>query len=158
MKNVFYTLMLFAGIAFTQPADAQIQVEVNIGQPQWGPVGYEQARYYYLPEMDLYYDIANRNYTYYENGRWASYRSLPRRYSHVDLYRTYKVVINSPSPWTNHRHYHDRYQRYAHRYTQVTIRDGHGKNFHKAQQKHHKKLMKNRNKHYKKVAKRHKRH
>lgn len=165
MKNVFYSLVLLAGMAFIQPAKAQIHVQVNIGQPQWGPVGYAQAMFYYLPELDLYYDVANRNYTYYENGRWVSYRNLPRRYRHVDLYRTYKVVINSPRPWHNHRHYHDRYHRYAHNYSQIAIRDGHGKHVHKARQQYHKKqqkrykkIIKARSKHHQKMAKRHGKH
>ena len=41
---------------------AQVSVRLNIGTPpQWGPVGYDNARYYYLPDIECYYDINNIN-------------------------------------------------------------------------------------------------
>lgn len=48
------------GIIFflTGVAQAQISLDVHIGSaPQWGPRGYDEARYYYLPDVEAYYDI-----------------------------------------------------------------------------------------------------
>jgi hypothetical protein len=45
-----------AGGLLWQHAFAQVSVSVNIGsQPLWGPTGYDQAQYYYLPEYDAYF-------------------------------------------------------------------------------------------------------
>jgi len=50
---VIGTLLLFAG-----SAKAQISVHVNLGiPPQWGPEGYSDVRYYYLPDVEAYYDV-----------------------------------------------------------------------------------------------------
>lgn len=155
MKKLFYIVFLIGGMAAVKSASAQVNVSLNIGlQPQWGPVGYQQARYYYMPEIDVYYDISNRSYTYYDGRRWASHRNLPRQYRNYDLYRTYKVVINDSRPWSNHRRHRDRYHGYSRNYSQVSIRDGrshykHEKNHHK----YHRKANKERAKHYKKMHK-----
>ena len=43
-------LLLFAG-----SVEAQISVRVNLGvPPQWGPTGYSDVQYYYLPDVEAY--------------------------------------------------------------------------------------------------------
>ncbi|MGE8293765.1 MAG: hypothetical protein ACN6ON_18880 [Sphingobacterium sp.] len=124
MKKMFYTAAIIAGLFVAGTADAQVSISVNIGsQPSWGPVGYDYARYYYMPEYNMYYDVPARCYVYYDNGGWIRRASLPRRYRHYDFYRAHKVVINDRTPW----HHHDRYRsRYGHsRGRQVSIRDSH---------------------------------
>lgn len=160
MKKLFYLALFFGGLAITQPAKAQINVSFNIGvQPQWGPVGYDYARYYYMPELDVYYDVNNRYYHYYDGRRWASHRTLPRRYGHIDLYRTYKVVINDASPWRNHRHHYDRYHRYSRNYSQVSMRDGRGHNkYYKEREKHYRKMEKEHVKYHKKMNKKYRKY
>ncbi|MDM1294090.1 hypothetical protein HX021_07250 [Sphingobacterium sp. N143] len=124
MKKLFYTVAIVAALFTVGSAKAQISVSVNIGsQPSWGPAGYDYARYYYIPEYNMYYDVPARVYVYYDNGGWIRRSRLPRRYRHYDFYRAHKVVINDRTPW---RH-HDRYRsRYGHsRGRQVAIRDRH---------------------------------
>lgn len=124
MKKFIYLTAIISAFVFISPAEAQINVSINIGsQPQWGPVGYDYARYYYMPEVDVYYDVVNRRYTYYQGNRWVTKSRLPGRYKHVDLYRTYKVVINSSSPWRQHRNHRNDYGRYAGDRNQHIIRD-----------------------------------
>ncbi|MBL1407304.1 hypothetical protein [Sphingobacterium faecale] len=124
MKRYFYLSLLFIGIGFAQPSQAQVSVNINIGsQPLWGPVGYDYVRYYYMPEIDVYYDVSRRKYTYYQGNRWVTKSKLPGRYKHFDIYRTYKVVLNDPSPWRYHRNHRDRYGRYANNHTQIILRD-----------------------------------
>jgi hypothetical protein len=54
-----------------QENSTQIKVNINIGsQPVWGPIGYDYARFYYLPDLDMYYDVNRREYLYNENNRW----------------------------------------------------------------------------------------
>lgn len=129
MKRIFYLTLIVLGIGFAQKSEAQVRVNINIGsQPLWGPVGYDYARYYYMPEIDVYYNVANRKYTYYQGNRWVTKSKLPGRYKKFDLYRTYKVVLNDHDPWHRHRNHRHQYARYANNYSQVVIRDrGHGK-------------------------------
>jgi hypothetical protein len=45
---------------------AQVSVNVNIGSPPaWGPSGYE-TEYYYLPDVQAYYDIRASQFIYFE--------------------------------------------------------------------------------------------
>ena len=92
------------------PAKAQVSLSVNIGsQPQWGPRGYDHVDYYYLPDVDCYYDVPSRNYIYLEGGNWVHRGYLPARYRDYDLYGGRKVVINSRNPWLHHNTYRTRY-------------------------------------------------
>ena len=116
---------MFLGlIGFSPKAEAQVNVNINIGnQPLWGPVGYEYVRYYYLPEIDVYYNVANKKYTYFQGNRWVTKSKLPGRYKNFDIYRTYKVVLNNPNPWNHHDRNRREYGRFAHNRSQVIIRD-----------------------------------
>ncbi|WP_018628249.1 hypothetical protein [Niabella aurantiaca] len=117
-------MMLAGGMAATQPISAQVNIRVNIGtQPQWGPYGYNQARYYYLPEINVYYDVYNRTYIYQDRRSWVTTRNLPRQYGNINLYNTYKVVINDKNPWRDNTVHQNRYNRYRNNHTQVSIRD-----------------------------------
>jgi hypothetical protein len=116
---------LFFGI---KSADAQIHVSlgVNIGaQPDWGPVGYDHADYYYMPDIGVYYDVPAHQYIYLNNGAWVRQAYLPTRYRNYDVYHGYKVVINQPRPWVHDNVYRTRYVGYRGRHDQVIIRDSH---------------------------------
>ncbi|EFK57089.1 hypothetical protein [Sphingobacterium spiritivorum] len=128
MKKLLYITLLIGGIFSFTPSQAQVRINVNIGsQPLWGPVGYDYVRYYYMPEMDVYYDVVHRRYTYYHGNRWVTRSSLPSKYRRYNMYRTYKVVVNDHNPWHRHNHYHERYHRYSGNYSQVNLRDGRGR-------------------------------
>jgi hypothetical protein len=106
MKSLKY---LFIGIVFitVNSLHAQVSVNVNIGTPPaWGPVGYTDVRYYYLPDLEMYYDINASSYIYISNGNWIRARSLPRAYRNYDLYNEYKVVLNDyrgDRPYDNYK-------------------------------------------------------
>ncbi|MDF2438423.1 MAG: hypothetical protein K0Q95_2799 [Bacteroidota bacterium] len=73
---------------------AQVSVNVNIGSPpQWGPAGYTDVRYYYLPDVEAYYDVQSSMFIYFGNGIWIHERYLPGPYRNYDLYGGYKVVM-----------------------------------------------------------------
>lgn len=129
MKKFFLFTLLTAGIVTTQFANAQVSINVNIGnQPQWGPHGYNQARYYYIPELNMYYDVFNRSYIYQSRRSWTQSRTLPVLYRNFDFYNTYKVVVNSNSPWKNNPVHRRNYARYRYDRSQVSIRDHHYRN------------------------------
>lgn len=122
MKKWLYTTVIALGLVVFGTANAQVSVQVNIGsQPNWGPAGYDYARYYYIPAYNMYYDVPGKHYIYYDHGGWVRRARLPKRYRHYDFYRVHKVVINDRTPW----HHHDRYRsRYGHAHGhQVSIRD-----------------------------------
>ncbi|UQD57205.1 hypothetical protein [Flavobacterium sp. K5-23] len=82
---------------------SQVSVNVNIGTPPlWGPVGYAEVDYYYLPDIEAYYDIRATQFIYFGNGRWIRSRNLPRQYRNYNLHNGYKVVLND---YHGHRPY-----------------------------------------------------
>ncbi|MGQ7944256.1 hypothetical protein [Flavobacterium sp. WC2509] len=98
--------LLFLGASSTQ---AQVSVNVNIGTPppvvvasprvvigtppEWGPVGYDNMEYYYLPDIQVYYDIRLSQYIYFGNGSWIRSSRLPAYCRGYNLYNGYKVVL-----------------------------------------------------------------
>ncbi len=116
-------LFLWSGSGTT---DAQVSVNLNSnldGQPAWGPTGYDYVEYYYLPDIDVYYDVPRHRYYYYTNGNWRYSSGLPSRYSNYDIYNSYKVVVNENHPWRNSGSYRDKYSSYKDRHDQQMIRD-----------------------------------
>lgn len=125
MKKIIVWSAIFFGVCLYRPADAQVRVNINIGsQPAWGPVGYDYAQYYYLPDIDAYYYVPARRFIYLDGGRWVFAASLPSRWDDYDLYRGYKVVINDPRPYLRDDYYSREYGRYRGYYgRQVLLRD-----------------------------------
>ena len=73
---------------------AQVSINVNIGTPPaWGPVGYDDVAYYFLPDIQIYFDIRKAEYIYFGNGRWIRSRRLPSHCRNYDLYHGYKVPL-----------------------------------------------------------------
>ena len=134
MKKVLLiiSLTLLLPLVSTERADAQrIDIQVNIGrQPAWGPVGYDYVRYYYFPELNVYFDVPSALFYYLQRGRWVASRYLPPYYQRYDLYRTYKVVLNSPNPWVYNRKHKRQYARFRNDRRQIVIRDSHDARYH----------------------------
>ena len=103
-------LLLFAG-----SVEAQISVRVNLGvPPQWGPSGYSDVRYYYLPDVEAYYDVPSSMFVYYNGYSWVRRSSLPTRYRNYDLYNGYKVPMSDyrgDRPYNNFRKHKMQYAR-----------------------------------------------
>lgn len=80
MKRVLLAVVF--GVASLSSIDtkAQVSVNINIGsQPQWGPSGYDHVDYYYLPDIDAYYNVPNKQYIYLNNGNWVFNSNLCSR-------------------------------------------------------------------------------
>lgn len=124
MKKII-TLMMVAASLCTIAGHSQISLSLNIGtQPAWGPTGYDHVDYYYLPDMDAYYDVPNQVY-YFKNGNsWTRTSSLPARYRNFDLYHSHKVVINNVNrPYLQNDKYRRQYAGFKGKHDQVVIRD-----------------------------------
>ncbi len=107
-------------------SNAQISLNLNFNmdtQPAWGPTGYDYVENYYMPDLDIYYNVPQHRYYYYNNGRWSYSTNLPSRYRNYNIYNTYKVVVNEKNPWKNHNKYRDEYSKYKGHHDQKPIRD-----------------------------------
>lgn len=106
LKLIGIAIVLF----LASTARAQVSVNVNIGTPPlWGPVGYTDVRFYYLPDIETYYDIQTATFIFIERGIWIRRGYLPFRYRDYDLYSGYKVIVPGycgPNP-----HYYYKYHR-----------------------------------------------
>ena len=125
MKKLILALALIIGGMTIETTQAQIGVSINIGrQPVWGPVGYDYVDYYYMPDLDVFYNVPRGVYYYEDRGRWISSPGLPSRYRSYDLYNTYKVVVNNdPRPYMNVVNYRTKYISYKGRHDQRVIKN-----------------------------------
>ncbi|MFO7672719.1 MAG: hypothetical protein R6V74_03325 [Lutibacter sp.] len=93
MKAIKF-ILFGIGLIFASEAQAQISVKLNADlAPQWGPANYSNARYYYLPDVETYYDIEKSRFVYPSGNTWYSSEQLPQRYKDYDLYNGYKVAM-----------------------------------------------------------------
>lgn len=126
MKKLFFAAAILFSCLTVQIAKAQVSVSLNIGsQPDWGPTGYDRADYYYMPDIDTYYDVNNHVYVYNEGGVWVHRTYLPARYQSFDRYHAYKAVVNERNPWERNNVYRAKYISYRGRTDQAIIRDSH---------------------------------
>ncbi len=120
LKYLVIGILLFC----VHAGQAQISVNVNLGSPpQWGPVGYTEARYYYLPDVEAYYDVPSSKFIYYNGATWIHRSSLPSRYRNYDLYHGYKVVMtdyHGNSPYAHFKEHKIKYAKGYHGQQQKT--------------------------------------
>jgi hypothetical protein len=113
---LFATIML----STSTNADAQkVNIQVNIDLPSWAPYydNPQLVRYYYLPDIECYYDVRNREFVYMEDGEWMFGRSLPPVYAWFNLNNCFIVALNSRviEPWRHFHYYVAHYPRYYYR-------------------------------------------
>jgi hypothetical protein len=103
-------LLLIAGVS-----QAQLTVTINMGTPpQWGPMGYADVRYYYIPAVEAYYDVQTTLFIYNSGGLWVHRSALPPRYRSYDLYSGYKVVMpdyRGEMPYVHFKDHKNKYNR-----------------------------------------------
>lgn len=84
-------------------SQAQVSVNVNIGTPPvWAPAAPVAVQYYYLPDIQVYYDVPAQRYIYLRNGSWFRSAALPSRYRGYDLYHGHTVYLTD---YRGHRPY-----------------------------------------------------
>lgn len=86
---------------------AQVGININIGAPAWGPRVPYGTQYYYIPEIDGYYDLYSQQYLVYDGGYWVPLQQL---YGY-DPYQFHPVAIayRGREPWCQRDYYHQRY-------------------------------------------------
>lgn len=107
-------------LAAAPTAQAQVNVNVNIGRPAWGPAVPQGAQYYYIPEIDGYYDLYAQQYIVLRNGRWLPVAAL----SGYDPYQFHPVVLDyrGRQPWAYVGAHRDRYRPVVYRPRPVIVR------------------------------------
>jgi hypothetical protein len=123
--KTFKLISIGVVLSLASIVQAQVSVNVNIGSPPpWGPVGYTQVRYYYLPDVEAYYDVQTSMFIYFGAGVWVHRAYLPTRYESYDLYGGYKVVMkdyHGDAPYIHFKEHKMKYAKGYHGQPQRTI-------------------------------------
>lgn len=116
MKTLLKSGFVLALGLLLSGGSAQAQVRVNINTPYWGPAVPPNVQYYYVPEIDGYYDLYSRSYLFFDPayGAWVSSPVLPRVYAAYDPRFFHPVPIQyvGRQPWgylRDHRRYCDQW-------------------------------------------------
>ena len=91
--------------------------EVSYNNPTWAPLYVQGVRYYYLPDIETYYDLSTGEFVYLNDGQWSYSQTLPDIYSGYDLENCFTVALdyNIYQPWMHHQYYVSHYPRYYYR-------------------------------------------
>ncbi|RZL05185.1 MAG: hypothetical protein EOO62_19725, partial [Hymenobacter sp.] len=108
----FLAFALGTGLAAAPTAaQAQVSVGVQIGQPAWGPPVPQGTQYYYIPEIDGYYDIYNGVYIVFDGQQWIQ---MPYLDGYDPYYfHPYPVSYVGAQPWLYIGTYRNRYPQYV---------------------------------------------
>ena len=137
--KVFKLVLLTLILSFPTIAKAQVSVNVNIGTPPaWGPVGYAESRYYYLPDIHSYYDVSTEMFICMGSRGWFHTRVLPSMYADFDLYNGCKVVLDfrGDNPYHYYETHRVRYPVGYRIYDQRPYRRRHDNGHHYGEYKH----------------------
>ncbi len=107
IKWITLGILLLVGIS----NQAQVSVNVNFSTPTWGPRVTTQE-YYYLPDVNSYYDIRARQFIYFNNGGWIRANQLAPRYRGYNLNGGNIIVLNDyhgHSPYTHYKSHKIKY-------------------------------------------------
>ncbi|MDP2887585.1 MAG: hypothetical protein Q8P34_01300 [Bacteroidota bacterium] len=91
--------------------------QTNYENPQWAPSYYGGTRYYYLPDIESYYDIYTGEFIFLNHAQWIYSPYLPNIYPDFNLNNSFIVVVNSNmyQPWMHHQYYISHFPRYYYR-------------------------------------------
>jgi hypothetical protein len=101
-------------LMFTLQASAQFSVSVNLGtRPQYHDRYENQVSYYYLPEIEAYYDVNSAVFIYNGPRGWVRTTYLPEYCRDYDVNRGYKVAVNyaGRNPYVNFNYDRQKYYR-----------------------------------------------
>ncbi|MET4075138.1 hypothetical protein [Hymenobacter sp. UYCo722] len=120
LPSLFSAALLGAAVLATAPAaHAQANININVGTPAWGPPVPQGTQFYYIPEIDGYYDLNAQQYIVNRNGQWIPVGVIDGR----DPRSFHPVVLDyrGREPWVYVGAHRDRYPRRV-----VVVRPGRG--------------------------------
>ena len=116
LKNMGITIALALSAAVFSGCDTPLYITggITYSNPAWAPPYHPGARYYYMPDIETYYDMADHQYIYLQNGQWMYSQVLPSVYAQYDLYSGFVITLNIGvyQPWMHHQYYVSHYPRY----------------------------------------------
>jgi len=121
LKNASRIVAVLFFVLFFNACDLYTYVtpptQVTYENPSWAPPYYPGVRYYYLPDIETYYDLTSQQFVYLDNGQWSYSRYLPSIYAGYDLNDCFTVAIdyNTYQPWLHYQYYVSHYPRYYYR-------------------------------------------
>jgi hypothetical protein len=112
MKRLLLTLLWTVVATLPLVTRAQVYARTPAAPPPpWAPPGHARAQYYYLPDLQVYYDVPAASFLLPHRGHWIALRQLPPAYRSYDLYAAPKVVLDYYGPYP-YRHYEAHRQRF----------------------------------------------
>ena len=88
--------IVIGAMLFFMTTGITAQVTVNVGPgttPVWAREAPPKTQYYYLPDIETYYDVPAKRYIYFRNGVWTRSTSLPYRYRTYNLSKGRTVYL-----------------------------------------------------------------
>ena len=91
--------------------------QTSYENPQWAPSYSDGIRYYYLPDIESYYDIYTQEFIFLNQAQWSYSLYLPSIYPDFNLNNSFIVLVNSNiyQPWMHHQYYVSHFPRYYYR-------------------------------------------
>lgn len=125
LKLIATGIILFAA----STSQAQVSINVNLGapavivRPAWVPQNHVNVDFYYIPEIESYYDVNASLYVYLDNGNWCRTRYVPVRYRNYDLNHARRIELrgyHGSRPYTYYNNHNVRYdnRNYNNRYVE----------------------------------------
>jgi hypothetical protein len=106
-------ILLMALLATALHGQAQVSISVNIGTPPvWAPTAPVTVEYYFLPDIQVYYDVPARTYIYFGNGAWRRSRFLPSRYRGYNLAQGHTIYLSDYHGRTPYAYYKEHKVKY----------------------------------------------
>lgn len=138
MKKLFIISAIAAGGLMFNTANAQVGIHVglNLGAVHLAytsapavveqyPVYNEDADdYYYLPDVDAYYDVADQCYVYFDGNEWIPAAYLPGAYHNYDWRSARYVEVRGRRPFMRDDFYRSRYHGEAMAWNRERDHDG----------------------------------
>lgn len=121
LKELRIMVIILLSVSLLSSCDlytySTVGVQTHYENPQWAPSYSAGIRYYYLPDIEAYYDLSAREFVYLSNGQWYYSASCPSNYAGFDLNNCFTVALNVNiyQPWMHHQYYVSHYPRYYYR-------------------------------------------
>jgi hypothetical protein len=135
MKTLGMILVIMTASLFSNALVAQVSVGINFGVPAG-------VRYYYLQDIEAYYDVQASMYIYPSGNRWIHARSLPGSYGHYDINNGHRVAINGYRGSRPYSYYNDHRERFPKGHYDNPGNNSWSAKDHRAQQKRNDKAFK----------------
>ena len=137
MKKLQFGLV---GVVFLSAMQFQAQVSINLqfgAPPAWAPAERQESQYYYLPDIDCYYDVPASMFIYNRNGRCSRSHSLPRQYRNYNLRGgnvVYLTDYRGNAPYTYHTKHQQEFR--GNRAERPREQEHHDETNHRGEEKH----------------------